>query len=241
MIEQPTTMVRPIDVLVVDDDPLVRAGLKMILATDAGLRLRGEAGDGREAISMVEQIRPDVVLMDLRMPVLDGIEATRELRRLPSPPEIIALTTFSMDGYLLAVLRAGASGFLLKDTHPREIIEAIKIVQQGNALIDPSVTRQLIVHVTGAAGGNDRVSARGRIKVLTATERSVLLHIASGASNGEIAKKLRMSESAVKAHITRMYPKRGVQNRVQAALLAQEAELRTIETPAESASARSGA
>ncbi len=223
MISEAATLTRPIGVLVVDDDPLVRSGIRTILATDPGVHLHGEAGDGREAIRMVERTRPDVVLMDIRMPILDGIEATREIRQLPSPPEVIALTTFSVDDYVLAVLRAGASGFLLKDTHPREIIEAIKTIHRGNALIDPAVTRQLIDHITASPDGKERASAGARIAALTATEQSVLARIASGESNADIAAGLRMSESAVKAHINRMYPRLGVQNRVQAAILAHDA------------------
>ena len=229
---QPDLLVEPvaetsrIRVLIVDDDHLVLAGLRAILSTDDTIYLAGQASNGIEAIEVAKAMHPDVVLMDIRMPVMDGIEATKYLLQLTPPPQVVVLTTFSLDDYVLKAIRAGASGFLLKDTHPREIIQAVLTVHRGDGLLAPAVTRQLLDYVAkqeSSSGG--REDALARITVLTATEKTVLVRILAGLSNLQIAHELFMSESAVKAHINRMYPKLDVPNRVQAAVLAHKAGL----------------
>jgi DNA-binding NarL/FixJ family response regulator len=212
-----------IRVLLVDDDPLVRAGLRMILSAAQDLEIVGEAADGADAVAAVQAQRPDVVLMDIRMPGTDGITATSALRRLPAPPHVIVLTTFQADDHVLSALRAGADGFLLKDTPPADIIRAVRLVAAGEAMLSPSVTRTLLQHL-----GNDDAAARQRaaaerLKVLTERELEVALAVGSGASNAEIAASLFMSEATVKAHVSRLLTKLGVTNRVQIAILVHDA------------------
>jgi DNA-binding NarL/FixJ family response regulator len=216
---------KTIRVLLVDDDPLVRAGLKAILATAEDIEVVGEAGDGAEAGPAADRVRPHVVLMDIRMPGRDGIAATAELRRRADAPEVIVLTTFALDEYVLGALRAGASGFLLKDTPPRELVEAVRIVAGGEAMLSPAVTRQLIGHVADDTAGVRREAAVARLAALSARERDVALGVAEGLANAEIGERLSLSEATVKAHVSRVLAKLDATNRVQVALLARDAGL----------------
>jgi DNA-binding NarL/FixJ family response regulator len=210
-----------IRVLLVDDDALVRSGLRMMLAGARGVEVVGEAEDGREVLPAVDRHRPDVVLMDIRMPQLDGIAATRLLRGQPQPPAVIVLTTFQADELVLGALQAGAAGFLLKDTPPAEIVRAIELVHAGEAMLSPAVTRQLIAHVAGD-DAQRRDQAREQLAALSEREREVALAVGRGAANAEIAAELHMSVPTVKAHVSRLLVKLGVTNRVQVALLVQE-------------------
>jgi DNA-binding NarL/FixJ family response regulator len=217
-------MVTTVRVLLVDDDALVRAGLRMILASADDITVVGEVDDGSRAVAAVREHRPDVVLMDLRMPRMDGIEATAALRRLDEPPQIIVLTTFQADEQVLNALRAGASGFLVKDTPPADIINAVRVVSSGDAIISPSVTRTLLAHFGDSPTSERRHSAAQRLETLTAREREVALAIGSGASNAEAAASLFMSEATVKAHVSRLFTKLGVTSRVQIAILVRDAD-----------------
>jgi DNA-binding NarL/FixJ family response regulator len=211
-------------VLLVDDDALVRSGLRMMLAGAAGIEVVGEADDGRGALPAVDRHRPDVVLMDIRMPHLDGIAATRLLRGQPSPPEVIVLTTFDADELVVRALQAGAAGFLLKDTPPAEIVRAIELVRAGDGMLSPAVTRRLIALVAGDSdAGERRESACARLDSLSAREREVALAVGRGCANADIAAELHMSVATVKAHVSRLLSKLEVDNRVQIALLVQEA------------------
>jgi DNA-binding NarL/FixJ family response regulator len=214
-----------IRVLLVDDDPLVRAGLRMMLAGADQVEVVAEVGDGREVLAALDRNRPDVVLMDIRMPRLDGLAATRLVRSQPSPPAVIVLTTFDADEHVLRALRAGAAGFLLKDTPPAEIVRAIELVHAGEGTLSPSVTRRLIALVAGdeeeAARGE---RARERLAGLTDREREVALAVGAGRANAEIAAQLHMSVATVKAHVSQLLAKLEVENRVQIALLVQDAE-----------------
>jgi DNA-binding NarL/FixJ family response regulator len=213
-----------IRVLLVDDDPLVRSGLRMLLAGADGIDVVGEASDGREVLGEVDRHRPDVVLMDIRMPQLDGIAATRLLRGQPSPPAVIVLTTFDADELVLRALQAGAAGFLLKDTPPAEIVRAIELVHAGDGMLSPAVTRRLIALVAGDGGAAERQSAaRERLGALSAREHEVALAVGEGRSNAQIAAELHMSVATVKAHVSRLLAKLEVANRVQIALLVQDA------------------
>ena len=210
-------------VLLVDDDPLVRAGLSMILASAEDLRVVGEAADGGEAVEAVRRHRPDVVLMDVRMPRMDGLAATATVTALVPAPRVVVLTTFGLDDYVFAALQAGASGFLLKDTPPRELIEAVRVVAAGEAMLSPSVTRQLIEHFAASGADGRRRSAEARLAGLTEREREVLLSVGRGLSNADIGRALYMSEATVKAHVSRLLSKLDVSNRVQIAILVHDA------------------
>jgi DNA-binding NarL/FixJ family response regulator len=213
-----------IRVLLVDDDALVRQGLRLLLSGAPGIEVVGEADDGRGVLPAVDRHRPDVVLMDIRMPQLDGIAATRLLRAQPAPPAVIVLTTFDADELVLRALQAGAAGFLLKDTPPTEIVRAIELVQRGDAMLSPTVTRQLIGLVAGDGdAGARRDEARARLAALSPREREVALAVGEGAANAEIAQRLHMSVPTVKAHVSRLLSKLGVDNRVQVALLVHDA------------------
>ena len=213
-----------IRVLLVDDDALVRSGLRMMLGGAASLEVVAEAADGREVLGAVDLHRPDVVLMDIRMPQVDGIAATRLLVAQPDPPAVIVLTTFDADELVLRALQAGAAGFLLKDTPPAEIVRAIELVDRGDGMLSPGVTRRLIALVAGDAGQADRQEdARARLALLSGREREVALAVGEGRSNAEIAAALHMSVATVKAHVSRLLAKLGLENRVQIALLVQEA------------------
>jgi DNA-binding NarL/FixJ family response regulator len=211
--------------LIVDDEALVRAGLKMILESDDDLEVVAEAGDGADAAAMVVKHRPDVVLMDIRMPRLDGLAATREVQALPDPPKVVVLTTFDLDDYVFRALQAGASGFLLKDTPPRELVQAVKVVAAGDAMLSPAVTRRLIGHFAADSRSDRQRQARQRIGVLTDREREVLGAVGRGLSNADIGKQLFMSEATVKAHVSRVLVKLEATNRVQVAILAHDAGL----------------
>ncbi|WP_410789076.1 response regulator [Kribbella sp. C-35] len=211
--------------LIVDDEALVRAGLKMILESDEELEVVAEADDGADAARMVKEHRPDVVLMDIRMPRLDGLAATREVQALPDPPKIVVLTTFDLDDYVFRALQAGASGFLLKDTPPRELVQAIKVVAAGDAMLSPAVTRRLIGHFAGDPRADRKRAAQVRINKLTEREREVLVAVGRGLQNADIGRKLFMSEATVKAHVSRALVKLDATNRVQVAILAYEAGL----------------
>jgi DNA-binding NarL/FixJ family response regulator len=211
-------------VLLVDDDALVRSGLRIMLNGAEGVDVVGEAADGREVLGAVDRHRPDVVLMDIRMPQVDGIAATRLLRAQPSPPEVIVLTTFDADELVLRALRAGAAGFLLKDTPPAEIVRAIELVQAGDGMLSPAVTRRLIALVAGGEGeGDRRERARDRLASLSEREREVALAVGRGCSNADIAAELHMSVATAKAHVSRLLAKLGAENRVQIALIVQDA------------------
>lgn len=213
-------------VLLVDDDALVRAGLRLILSSAPDLEVVGEAADGSGAVAAVLAHRPDVVLMDIRMPQLDGIAATAALRRLERPPQVIVLTTFQADAQVLAALRAGAGGFLVKDTPPAEIVTAVRLVAAGDAVVSPSVPRTLLDHFGSPEGAQRQQAASARLAVLTGREQEVAAAVGEGASNAEIAASLFMSEATVKAHVSRLLTKLGAANRVQVAILVHDAASR---------------
>ena len=212
-----------IRVLLVDDDALVCAGLRMILSSAEDLDLVGEVDDGARAVAAVREHRPDVVLMDIRMPEMDGITATAALRRLDAPPQVIVLTTFQADEQVLSALRVGASGFLLKDTPPAEILNAVRLVAAGDAMLSPSVTRTLLSHFGDTEATERRRAAAQRLATLTDREREVALAVGSGASNAEVAASLFMSEATVKAHVSRLFTKLDVTNRVHIAIVVHDA------------------
>ncbi len=214
-----------IRVLIVDDDALVRAGLTMIVSSADDIAVVAEADDGSAAVAAVRQHRPDVVLMDIRMPELDGISATEKLRALPQPPEVVVLTTFHAGDEVMRALRAGASGFLLKDTPPAEILEAVRRVAAGDAMLSPAVTRTVLAHVGDVATTERQDAARARLATLTEREREVAVAVASGASNAEVGATLFMSEATVKAHVSRLLTKLDAANRVQVAIIARDAGL----------------
>jgi DNA-binding NarL/FixJ family response regulator len=210
-------------VLLVDDDALVRAGLRMILSSADDLVVVGEADDGVRAVAAVREHRPDVVLMDIRMPEMDGITATAALRRLDATPQVIVLTTFQADEQVMSALRAGASGFLVKDTPPADIINAVRLVASGEAMLSPSVTRTLLSHFGDADASERRRAAARRLAALTEREREVALAVGTGASNAEVAASLFMSEATVKSHISRLFTKLDAANRVQIAIVVHDA------------------
>jgi DNA-binding NarL/FixJ family response regulator len=210
-------------VLIVDDDALVRAGLTMMLDGTAGITVVGEAADGDRVPAAVDAHAPDVVLMDLRMPRVDGITATRRLRARPRPPEVIVLTTFDTDDNIVTALRAGASGFLLKDTPPAQIVAAVQRVAAGEPMLSPGVTRRLMDRVAEQAGTAQR--ARSALAALSPRETDVLREIARGHGNAEIAAALAMTVATVKAHVSHILTKLGLENRTQLALLAHDAGL----------------
>ena len=215
-------------VLVVDDDPMVRTGLSMILGGAPDLELVGEANNGQEAIDGVRRFSPDVVLMDIRMPVRDGLSAATEILAAAVRPRLIMLTTFDADEMVHRALRAGADGFLLKDTPPERIVESIRAVSRGEPTLSPTVTARLIAAVTEApdpGGSAARATARRRLEALTAREREVALAIGGGASNADIAGTLFMSVATVKSHVTSILAKTGAESRLQVAVLVRDAEL----------------
>jgi DNA-binding NarL/FixJ family response regulator len=220
----------PVRVLVVDDDPLVRAALAMVLGGAEDIELAGEATDGDEVPEAVRRLDPDVVLMDIRMPRVDGLTATERLQTHQDCPDVIVLTTFDADDQVLRALRAGASGFLLKDTPPSAIVEAVRRVAAGEPMLSPSVTRQLIAHVAAVdapAGGPEdrRARAEARLSVLSDREREVAVAVGRGLSNAQIGAELYLSVATVKAHVSRLLTKLDLTNRVQIALLAHDAGL----------------
>lgn len=213
-------------VVLVDDQAMVRAGFRMILESQADITVVGEAGDGREAVELVPRSMPDVVLMDVRMPVMDGIEATRAIVSSGSPARVLMLTTFDLDDYVYAALRAGASGFLLKDAPPEQLISAVRVIAAGDALLAPSVTRLLIEEVSRRPVVQPAAVAPG-LADLTERELEVLKLMARGLSNGEIAGALFLGEATVKTHVGRVLTKLDLRDRVQAVVVAYESGLIT--------------
>ncbi len=213
----------PIRVVLVDDDALMRAGLAAILSSDAGIEVAGEAADGRVALERVREVRPDVVLMDVRMPDLDGIAATREIVANVPDARVVIVTTFEDDDYIFGALTAGASGFLLKRTSPELLLVAIKAVAAGDSLLSPSVTRRVIDRMATLPSGEAVLDRR--LERLTAREREVLEQLARGLSNAEIAAELVIEESTVKTHVKRVLMKLGLRDRVQAVIFAYESGL----------------
>ncbi len=211
-----------IRVLLVDDQELMRVGFRMVLGAQDDMEIVGEAGNGEEAVKLAEEHRPDVVLMDVRMPVLDGVEATRLITER-GLAKVLVMTTFDLDEYALSALRNGASGFLLKDTPSVQLVAALRSVASGDAVVSPSVTRRLLDRFLGAAGGQLRDASI--LDVLTDREREVLLLMAQGLSNIEIARKLFLSEATVKTHVGRVLSKLDLRDRVQAVVLAYETGL----------------
>lgn len=210
-----------IRVLIADDQALVRSGLRTILEDEANLEVVGEAVDGLDAVQLARRRAADVVLMDLHMPRLDGISATRRLAGpgVEDPVDVLALTTFDVDEYVFGALRAGASGFLLKDAPPEELVQAIRLVAAGQGLIAPQVTRRLIARFAQVSPADERAAA---LASLTAREDDVLRELARGRSNAEIARALQLEESTVKSHVSRLLDKLGLTSRVQAVILAYE-------------------
>ena len=214
-------------VLIVDDQPLQRLGFRMLLESTAGFEVVGEAAHGAEAVRQVAALRPDVVLMDVRMPGTDGIEATRRIVATGGRSRVLVLTTFDLDEYAHAALRAGASGFLLKDALPEELLAGIRAVASGDAVIAPALTRRLLdayAHrlPTGPAGGPAGGTDDPRLRALTEREREILVAIGNGWTNGEIAERLVLSESTVKTHVGRVLAKIGARDRVQAVIVAYD-------------------
>ena len=213
----------PVRVLLVDDDALVRAGLMMMLDGAPGVIVVGEAADGDQVPAAIDAHHPDVVLMDLRMPRVDGIAATKRLRARTDPPEVVVLTTFDTDENVLRALRAGASGFLLKDTPPERIVDAVRKVAAGDPILSPQITRRLMERVATEAGSYER--ARTSLATLSPREYDVVLAVAQGRTNAEIGRDLFMSVATVKAHISHILTKLDLDNRTQIALLAHDAGL----------------
>ncbi|MFC7493087.1 MULTISPECIES: response regulator transcription factor [unclassified Nocardioides] len=218
-------------VLVVDDDPLVRSALGLMLGGQSDLEVVGEAADGNEGLRLARDLKPDIVLMDIRMPRLDGLAATRELHTRPDPPRVIVLTTFDADEHVVEALAAGADGFLLKDTPPPEIVAAIRKVVGDEPMLSPSATRTLIRRLrdepdeTANAAAARAADAEARLALLTDRERDVALAVGKGLSNAEIANTLHLSVPTVKAHVSRVFDKLQVTNRVQIAICVHDAGL----------------
>jgi DNA-binding NarL/FixJ family response regulator len=217
----------PTSILLVDDQPMLRMGYRMILDAQPGLQVVGEAGNGLEAIEQTAQLRPDVVLMDVRMPDLDGVQATERIVASGSPSKIIILTTFDIDEYAYGALRAGASGFLLKDAAAPDMLSAIRAVATGDAVVAPSVTRRLLSQFAHRLPDPDNSSDSSdpRVESLTPRERELLVEVARGLSNAEIAERLVLSEATVKTHVGRILGKLGLRDRVQIVVFAYETGL----------------
>ncbi|HET6710597.1 response regulator transcription factor [Amycolatopsis sp.] len=214
-------------VLLVDDDPLVRTGLSMILGSTPDLRVVAEAGDGDEAVQQVARHAPDVVIMDIRMRRMNGLVATAAVLAQPRPPKVLILTTFDLDEYVFEALTAGASGFLLKEGSPQEIIDGVRVVANGDAMLSPRTTKQLIGQFVAARANPRRARAQARLELLSDRERQIVTAVAQGKPNAEIAAELFLSEATVKTHITRTFAKLDVSNRVQLTIFAYEAALVT--------------
>lgn len=212
----------------IDDDSLVRAGIAMILGADPGIEVVGQGADGSEAVPLVQKHRPDVLLMDVRMPTLDGIAATKAVTALTGAPKIIMLTTFDMDEYVFQALEAGASGFLLKDTPPQDLARAVHVVAGGEAMLSPTVTRRMLSHFSDANPGSRQERHPG-LDQLTERETEVLGAVGAGLSNAQIGMRLFMSEATVKAHVSKIFAKLDCTNRVQIAIIAHEAGLTDLD------------
>jgi len=215
-----------IRILIADDQALVRAGFKVLIDSAADLEVVGEAANGEEAVDLADKLEPDVVLMDIRMPVMDGLEATRRIlsaEKSDDHPRVLVLTTFDIDEYVYEALRAGASGFLLKDTEPDQLLEAVRVVAAGDALLAPSVTRRLIREF--ASRPEIRRAHPQQLEALTEREREVLAHVAQGLSNDEIAQKLFISPMTSKTHVSRVMMKLGARDRAQLVVFAYESGL----------------
>jgi DNA-binding NarL/FixJ family response regulator len=209
----------------VDDEELVRFGLRTVLEAAGDFTVVGEAGNGADGVAAAEELRPDVVLMDIRMPVMDGLTAKEQILALPDPPQVAVLTTFHVDEYVYAALAAGAAGFLLKDTPPRQIAAAVRAVADGTASLSPAVTTTLIESYVERKAVPRRVEALRKVDGLSDREREVLVLLGSGESNAELAKRLFVSEATVKTYVSRLLTKLDIANRTQAAILAHEAGL----------------
>lgn len=209
-------------ILVVDDQALVRSGFRLVLEASGGIEVVGEAADGGQALTLAAALTPDVVLMDLRMPVMDGVEATRRLLATPGGPRVLVLTTFDLDEHVYDAMKAGASGFLLKDVRPEQLVAAVHAVHEGEVLLSPALTRRLVEqYVQRSRPGTQPVGLRS----LTERERDVLVHLGCGLSNGEIARDLYVSEATVKTHVNHLLAKTGLRDRAQAVVLAYESGL----------------
>ncbi|MFJ8937751.1 response regulator [Streptomyces sp. NPDC102365] len=228
-------------VLVVDDQGIVRAGFAAVIDAEEDMTVVGEAADGAAAVRLAAELAPDVVVMDVRMPVLDGIAATRVITGRPDAPRVLVLTTFDLDSYVFDALRAGASGFLLKDVHAAELLQGIRVVATGESVLAPSATRRLIGHYASGAGAGARAGdGPGELDVLTGSQRNVLALVASGLNNAEIADELGVTVGTVKSHINALLRKLGLRDRVQATILAYDLGLarpnppgHTTRTPAD--------
>ncbi|MFZ0387291.1 MAG: response regulator transcription factor [Solirubrobacteraceae bacterium] len=218
--------IRPIRVVIVDDDALVRGGLSMLLGGAAGIEVVGEATDGSEVLAAIDRHRPDVLLLDLRMPKVDGIATLGLLRGQPKPPAVLVLTTFDTDDHLLQALRNGAAGFLVKDTPPADIVRAIELVAAGESVLSPTVTRKLIDRLASDddGAGARHLAAREQLCELTDRDREIALAVAEGKANAAIAAELHLSVATVKSHVSAVLSKLGLDNRVQIALLVQDAQ-----------------
>ena len=220
-------MTGPIRVLIVDDDALVRAGMKLMLRSASGIEVIGEAADGSEVLGAVDHHRPDVILLDLRMPRLDGLAALDLIRSQPSAPAVLVLTTFDTDDAVLRALRRGAAGFLVKDTPPTEIIRAIELVAAGESMLSPTVTRRLIDRLSGDREAERRqAEAAARLDALSSREREIAYAVAQGKPNAAIAAELHLSVATVKGHVSALLMKLALDNRVQIALMVRDAQRR---------------
>jgi DNA-binding NarL/FixJ family response regulator len=214
-------------VLLVDDDPMVRTGLSMILGSTPDLVVVAQAGDGDEAVQQVARHAPDVVIMDIRMRRMNGLAATAAVLAQPRAPKVLILTTFDLDEYVFEALAAGASGFLLKEGSPQEIIEAVRVIANGDAMLSPRTTKQLIGQFVAARANPRRARAQAKLELLSNREREIVTSVAQGKPNADIAAELFLSEATVKTHMTRTFAKLDVSNRVQLTIFAYEAGLVT--------------
>jgi len=209
-------------VVLLDDEELVRSGIRVILEADGGIEVVAEAADGSAADDLVVKHRPDVVLTDIRMPDVDGLEVTKRLSALPQPPAVVVLTTFDLDEYVHTALQNGAAGFLLKDTPPRELANAVHVVARGEAMLSPRITMRLL---SAFSAGSAKQTAKASVDQLTAREREVAVAVAQGLSNAEIAEQIYMSQSTVKVHLGRIMSKLDAANRTQVAIVVHDAGL----------------